>query len=123
MTPIARTGVALLILAVLAVAAVGLYFWKRPLDVLARLNRRALAKAGLELATAETAFGRQSYWTGGQGPTLVLLHGAGDQAGTWSGTMESAKVDITRTALSLKPLEEPCPASAGLVRLPSSSAT
>mgnify|MGYP003694236159 CR=1 FL=1 len=28
-------------------------------------------------------------------------------AGTWSGTMESAKVDITRTALSLSPLGAP----------------
>ncbi len=89
MAPIARAGVAVLVLVVLAVAAAGLYFWKRPLDVLARLNRRALGKAGLELATAETGFGRQSYWTGGQGPTLVLLHGAGDQAGTWSGVVDA----------------------------------
>src|SRR6476661_9116299 len=37
--------------------------------------------------------------------------------------MESAKVDITRTALSLSPLGAPCAAPAGLVRLPSSSAT
>src|SRR6516225_787842 len=37
--------------------------------------------------------------------------------------MESAKVDITRTALSLNPLKAPCVASGVLVRLLSSSAT
>lgn len=89
MAPIVRAGIALLVLVVLAVAAAGVYFWKRPLDVLARFNRRALAKAGLTEASADTGFGRQQYWTGGQGQTLVLLHGAGDQAGTWSGIADA----------------------------------
>lgn len=89
MAPIVRAGIALLVLVVLAVAAVGIYFWKRPLDVLAQFNRRALAKGGLTEATTDTGFGQQHYWTGGQGPTLVLLHGAGDQAGTWSGIVDA----------------------------------
>lgn len=79
-----RIGIAVLVIVVLAVVAVGLYVWKRPLSVYAWFNRRALAGTGLTEATAQTGFGPQNYWTGGQGPTLVLLHGAGDQAGTWS---------------------------------------
>lgn len=89
MTPVVRAGIFVLVLVVLAVAAVGLYFWKRPLDVLAQFNRRGLARAGLTEATADTGFGSQHYWTGGSGPTLVLLHGAGDQAGTWSGVVDA----------------------------------
>jgi pimeloyl-ACP methyl ester carboxylesterase len=52
-------------------------------------NRRALASARLTEATARTGFGLQTYWTGGQGSTLVFLHGAGDQAGTWSAVAEA----------------------------------
>jgi pimeloyl-ACP methyl ester carboxylesterase len=31
-----------------------------------------------------SSLGPQTVWTGGAGPTVVLLHGAGDSAGTWS---------------------------------------
>jgi pimeloyl-ACP methyl ester carboxylesterase len=84
----ARVGIASVVLVLLAIVSVGTYAWRRPLAIYAMVNRRALANAGLTQATAETGFGLQSYWTGGQGPTLVLLHGAGDQAGTWASTIE-----------------------------------
>lgn len=80
-----RIGIAAMVLVVLAGLAVGTYIWERPLSVYAMFSRRALAGAGLTAASAETGFGLQNYRTGGQGSTLVLLHGAGDQAGTWSG--------------------------------------
>jgi pimeloyl-ACP methyl ester carboxylesterase len=80
----ARAGLGLVALVLIVLASGALYVWKRPLSVYAMFNRRALAGAGLTQATAQTGFGLQHYWTGGQGPTLVLLHGAGDQAGTWS---------------------------------------
>ena len=60
------------------------YVWKRPLGVYAAFNRRTLADAGLTEVMADSAIGKQAYWTGGAGPTLVLLHGAGDSAGTWA---------------------------------------
>jgi pimeloyl-ACP methyl ester carboxylesterase len=69
----------------LAVVSALLYLWKRPLTVYAAMNRRALAKAGLAEATAASSLGPQAYWSGGAGPTLVLLHGAGDSAGTYAG--------------------------------------
>jgi len=85
----ARFGIGLVALIILTLAAAGLYFWKRPLAVLAMFSRRTLAGAGLSEATAQTGFGLQVYWTGGNGPTLVLLHGAGDQAGTWATVAET----------------------------------
>jgi len=65
--------------------AIGVAFWRRPLATLGWLSRRALRRAGLRQQFVETrAAGRQSVWVGGTGPLLVLMHGAGDQAGTWA---------------------------------------
>jgi pimeloyl-ACP methyl ester carboxylesterase len=83
----AKFGIAAVTIIVLACLAAGVYVWKHPLAIYAMVNRRALSSAGLTVATAETGFGLQSYWTGGQGPTLVFLHGAGDQSGTWASTI------------------------------------
>ncbi|MEW6364517.1 MAG: alpha/beta fold hydrolase [Acidobacteriota bacterium] len=72
--------------AAVLVAAVGggLYVWKRPLEVYAWQSRKALAKAGLTRSAVQSPVGTQVYWEGGSGRPTVLLHGAGDQAGTWS---------------------------------------
>ncbi len=71
---------ALLVLAVLAGAWL---FRFRPLTVYAWTTRSALARAGLHKTTVESPAGPQGRVDGGSGPKLVLLHGAGDQAGTW----------------------------------------
>ncbi|MCU0303767.1 MAG: alpha/beta hydrolase [Thermoanaerobaculales bacterium] len=73
----------LIIAALLVVAAVWMV-WKRPLTVDAWVSRRALGIAGLEQRELAVAAGRVSYWEGGSGPPMVLLHGAGDQAGAWA---------------------------------------
>ena len=70
----------------LLIGAAGLWtyqIWKHPLAAHVKKTRRALEAAGLEKAEAQLAGRRLVYWQGGEGPTLVLLHGAGDQAGTW----------------------------------------
>ena len=80
-------GRVLLILALLAVLTfVGgaIYVYRHPLAVDARVSRYALGKAGLVRTDVEVPFGRVSVWQGGSGPTVVLLHGAGDQAGAWA---------------------------------------
>lgn len=79
-----RIAVGIAGLLVLLVLAGGLLFWMRPLAVFNWMRRQALTRAGLEKTAVETALGRQVLWQGGSGPTLVLLHGAGDQAGTWA---------------------------------------
>lgn len=58
--------------------------WKRPLQVDARFSRLALGKLGFEKSWADTPDGRMLVWQTGEGPCMVLLHGAGDQAGTWA---------------------------------------
>jgi pimeloyl-ACP methyl ester carboxylesterase len=84
----ARIGL-LAVLLVLALLAVGAgYVWKRPLSVYAAFNRRTLAGAGLTETAVQTPNGPQAYWAGGSGPTLVLLHGAGDSAGTWANIID-----------------------------------
>lgn len=59
-------------------------FFLRPVATTVRLRRRALRRAGLRKAKLTTTVGKQIVWYGGDGPLLVLLHGAGDQAGTWT---------------------------------------
>jgi pimeloyl-ACP methyl ester carboxylesterase len=73
--------VAALLLSVLSGA---LWVWKRPLELFAWMSRRSLAGAGLTKDVVDSPVGEQTLWQGGSGPTLLLLHGAGDQAGTWS---------------------------------------
>ena len=84
-----RSTVIRIVVTVAALAAVALLagvwtVWKRPLAVDAWVSRRALGRAGLEKSHIDGPAGRLTVWEGGAGPTLVLLHGAGDQAGAWA---------------------------------------
>jgi len=76
-----------LLLAFASLAALLVFFllcFLRPLAVRVWWRRNALRRAGLRKTKLSTAVGKQTVWHGGAGPWLVLLHGAGDQAGTWS---------------------------------------
>ena len=77
---------ALAIAGILIGLVVGSVLWVylRPLSVYAWMGRRTLRAAKLGEVAVDTPAGRQVGFVGGSGPTLVLLHGAGDQAGTWS---------------------------------------
>ena len=81
----ARTMVLIAIAALLAAAAawVGWMVRFRPLTVFAWQERFALRAGGLKRVVVPTPVGPQVAFVGGEGPVLVLLHGAGDQAGTW----------------------------------------
>ncbi len=76
--------VGVVVLVVLAAGVSGWLFWKRPLAVFAWRTRLALRSLGLEKRHLDSPSGRLTVFVGGEGPALVLLHGAGDQAGTWS---------------------------------------
>jgi len=83
-----KTGtIAALVIAVLLLGLVvgsALWVYLRPLSVYAWMGRRTLRAAKLADIAVDTPAGRQHAFVGGSGPVVVLLHGAGDQAGTWS---------------------------------------
>ena len=68
---------------VAAVIVFSVLFFLRPIAVTVWLRRSALRRAGFRRTRLTTKVGEQIVWHGGAGPLLVLLHGAGDQAGTW----------------------------------------
>jgi pimeloyl-ACP methyl ester carboxylesterase len=73
------------VVVIVALSAGSLWLvWKRPLAVDASFSRIALGRLGLEQQTITGPAGPMTVWVGGAGPTLVLLHGAGDQAGAWA---------------------------------------
>jgi len=69
--------------AIAALIVFSIFFFFRPVAVTFWLRRVALRCGGFRKAAFATSAGKQIVWHGGQGPLLVLLHGAGDQAGTW----------------------------------------
>ncbi len=89
MTLGARLGIAAAAVILLVVASGLVFLWQRPLSVYALMNSRALASAGFTRSEVPCPLGLQSVWTAGSGQTLVLLHGAGDSAGTYSSSVKA----------------------------------
>ncbi len=82
-----RRGVVVVVTLLVALGVIVAAVWwflRHPLAVDAWRTRKALAKAGLEKVQIDAPSGRLTVWEGGDGPPLILLHGAGDQAGAWS---------------------------------------
>ncbi|MBI4913361.1 MAG: alpha/beta hydrolase [Acidobacteria bacterium] len=88
---------------------------ERPLVLWAHWTRQVLAGAGLRKTVVETPVGVQTVFVGGTGPVLVLLHGAGSQAGTWSSVAGALASSHTLVVPDLAghgesaPLEGPIP--------------
>ncbi len=74
---------ALVFAVVAALIVFFILFFLRPIATMAWFRRNALRRAGFRKTQLTTTVGEQITWYGGSGPLLVLLHGAGDQAGTW----------------------------------------
>lgn len=74
----------LVVLILLTVAAVTFALWRYPLAIFNLQNRRGLQKAGFTQSRVPSKAGLQTVFEKGTGQTLILLHGAGDQAGSWS---------------------------------------
>lgn len=79
-----KTLVAFLALVVIVVLALGIYVWRHPVAIFNAMNRRALKNAGFSRVSVQSQIGAQIVWEAGAGPVVVLLHGAGDHAGTWA---------------------------------------
>lgn len=94
-----RVLVAALLAALLLAGAGAWLFFERPLTVFAWTRARDLKRAGLSRRVLATPAGAVSYWRGGSGPVLVLLHGAGDNAGTWN--VAAKELVKTHTLLAL----------------------
>jgi pimeloyl-ACP methyl ester carboxylesterase len=106
----AKLILALVGLVVLLAAAGGVLFWKRPIAVLAWWGRRRLEAAGCSKHHVDSAAGPQRVFRGGSGPVVVLLHGAGDQAGTWAGVAPSLVKSFTLIVPDLAGHAESAPA-------------
>ncbi len=78
---IAAVIVAVLVAIVIYVVAT---FRARPLESLAKMSRLSMRMSGGEKQSFETPSGTLVYWTIGEGPTVLLIHGANDQAGLWA---------------------------------------
>ncbi len=82
-----RVRMTVLVVIVAVVVAAGAWVgWMvryRPLTVFAWQTRAALRMAGLRKVHVAAPAGEQTVFVGGRGPVVVLLHGAGDNAGTW----------------------------------------
>ncbi len=83
MTLVSLLWILVLAIFVAACAVLGWLLAKRPLEVAIWGTRRSLFRSGLKKLLVEAPIGPQSVFVGGSGPVLVLLHGAGDHAGTW----------------------------------------
>ena len=93
MTDKKRFSIGRLVLLVVVLAAVvgaGWAYWifKHPLATYVKQSRSELSRLGLEKSEIRIAGQRLVYWQGGEGPLLVLLHGGGEQAGTWAQVIE-----------------------------------
>jgi pimeloyl-ACP methyl ester carboxylesterase len=82
----ARIILALVVVVVLAGVAGAFAVWRYPLEIADTLARRSLKQGGLVRTTLTTPNGSLSYWSGGSGDTVILLHGGADEASSWSKT-------------------------------------
>lgn len=101
----------------LAAALAGAAFvWvmRHPMEVFASLSRKELAKTGLVKHSIDVPSGRLTYWKGGSGPALVLLHGVNDQAGTFAKVVPGLLARFTVIAPDLPGHGESAPAAGEL---------
>ncbi|MGZ5380925.1 MAG: alpha/beta fold hydrolase, partial [Thermoanaerobaculia bacterium] len=89
-------------------------FWKRPLATLAWLGRRRLSAAGFEKRFQPSAVGPQCVFSGGGGGPVVLVHGAGDQAGGWAKVAPRVAKSFAVVAVDLAGHGESAPAAGPL---------
>jgi pimeloyl-ACP methyl ester carboxylesterase len=110
------SGLTVALMGVLAalLAGLGWAWWmvrRRPTAVFIWGCRRALKACGLMPVTVPSPVGPQHVFVGGSGPVLVLLHGAGDQAGTWARVAPALVKDHTLVVPDLAGHGRSAPAS------------
>lgn len=78
-----KVAFVLLLVLVVGLTASALVVWRFPLAVFNWGNRRSLRNTGFVESTVPTEVGSQAIFTKGSGEPLIMLHGAGDHAGSW----------------------------------------
>ncbi|HXU30869.1 MAG TPA: alpha/beta fold hydrolase [Thermoanaerobaculia bacterium] len=83
-----RRALPFLFVVAILLAGAGVAVWVNPLGLWRAYVRLRLSFSGLEHRTMAGPRGKLSYWIGGAknspGPTLVLVHGLGNDAGVWA---------------------------------------
>lgn len=79
-----KTALGFVLVVVVTLLAGVWTFWRHPLAVTRYFGLRALAQGGFVKQEVSTPSGKTVVWEAGTGPTVVLLHGAGDYAGAWA---------------------------------------
>jgi pimeloyl-ACP methyl ester carboxylesterase len=70
--------------ALVAIFALAVWFVRHPLRAMELMGRVGLRAAGMRPAERPGPRGPIFYYAGGEGPPVVLIHGANDQAGAWA---------------------------------------
>lgn len=73
------------LIALLIATAIGVVFYLRPLIVFGAIRRVSLAFHGFRGREVRVGNWRMHYYTGGDGPPLVLIHGLASRGEDWSG--------------------------------------
>lgn len=76
--------IAVSLVLLVAVVFACVIFFRYPMALFNWQNRRALKSTGFVVKSVPSPVGNQTVWEKGSGSILVLLHGAGDHAGSWS---------------------------------------
>lgn len=71
--------------AIVFIASAAVFIWKRPVTAGIWLGRLAMARSGFAHVVLQTPSGRLALWEKGQGPVLLILHGANNE-----GTLQRA---------------------------------
>ena len=114
MSRAAKITLACAVAVLAAVATAALVFYTRPLATLAWLGRRRLSAARFEKHFHASAVGPQCVFSGGGGGPVVLVHGAGDQAGGWAKVAPRVAKSFAVVAVDLAGHGESAPAEGPL---------
>jgi pimeloyl-ACP methyl ester carboxylesterase len=90
------------VIVMIAVIVMVVWAWQNPLALYEKTTRSALQKVGMERMSMAFGEGELVWFEGGEGRELILLHGAGDQAGGWA-TIVPSLIDDYRLVILDQP--------------------
>jgi pimeloyl-ACP methyl ester carboxylesterase len=101
-------------LVMVAVVAAVIWAWKNPMALYVMTTRGALVNSGMERMSMAIPEGELVWFEGGSGRDLIIIHGAGDQAGGWAAVVPALLGDYRVSVLDLPGHGESDPAEGPL---------